>query len=637
MQRPADVLWMVLLCNYAGLLVVCRAFAKPDTWHEPLATLWMGTVYLTYPLLYLLPAVALAWLGERLATRLAGDTRGELFTALAWGTTPLVFASIQLVIYSDRRIHEIYGFHLNGFVWNLVSTPGGLASLGAGRSTWVAAAAVAGSLLLAETALVAAAFRWSGSARLPALRSRRLLAGFALTVAVLSLGERVAYGISHLRGYEPVLARSDAFPFYMPLSFDGLARRLGVRPMEADAFRAELGDVRVRYPLAPIRFRPDTPRSNVVVLCAESLRADALGPELMPATWRLAEDASRYTQHLSSGNGTRMGVFGLLYGLPGPYWFPFLAERRGPVLISALRDRGYEVRGFTSDDFHYPEFDRTVFAEVDRSALREGGDSGRKSWQRDREQVDAIRDYLDARDPVRPFFLYAFFESPHARYDFPPETAVRTPYLSDLDYVTMDPERDIAGIRNRYWNSVRHLDTQLARVFDALAEHDLLDSTILVVTGDHGEEFLEHGRWGHNSAFSEEQIRVPFVLRLPGHRPTVVDRLTSHLDVVPTLFDALGVVNPASDYGLGRSLLAADPPHPYALVSDWSRLAYVDRDAKATFPTRRVTFFQHEVADRRDAPIAEPDAWLRAHAIDFAAVLSELARFMPTASASPHS
>jgi membrane-anchored protein YejM (alkaline phosphatase superfamily) len=160
----------------------------------------------------------------------------------------------------------------------------------------------------------------------------------------------------------------------------------------------------------------------------------------------------------------------------------------------------------------------------------------------------------------------------------------------------------------------------------------LLDSTIVIVTGDHGEEFLEHGRWGHNSAFSERQIRTPLVVRVPGRAPAVVDRVTSHLDVAPTLLEALGAENPPSDYALGTNLFAENTD-PHALVSDWSRLAYVDATGKATFPTRRVAFFQRDVADRRDAPLADADAWLAAHAGRFTSLLADLGRFTSRSSA----
>jgi membrane-anchored protein YejM (alkaline phosphatase superfamily) len=614
---------LVLAANDLALLGVCSAFVASDAFASALGGAWMVAVYLTYPLFYLAPAALVAWLGERAIRGAARGARGPLVSAIAWTPAVVAFSAVQVVLYADRRVHALYGFHLNGFVWNLLTTSGGLASLGAGPTAELAAGGLVAAIAAAEAGVVAVAVRLA--ARRRSFVSRRALVAIAVGVTLVSCGERLTYAAARLYDYRPVLAYGDAFPFYLTSSFGHLARTLGIGPPRARRRTAGLpAGAELAYPLRPIAFRADAPRWNVVVLCSESLRADALDTELMPATWRFASAATRFTAHVSAGNGTRMGVFGLFYGLPGPYWFELLDRERGPVLLDALQRRGYDVRGFTSAVFEYPEFDRTVFADVDRSHLRE--ERVGRSWERDRALVDDIGRFLAERDRSQPFFLYAFFESPHARYDFPPETAIRTPYLADFDYVTMDVHRDIALIRNRYWNSVRHLDTQLARVFDALAANGLTDSTIVVVTGDHGEEFLEAGHWGHNSAFTEGQIRTPFVLRVPGRAPAVETRLTSHLDVAPTLLDALGAENPPSDYALGTSLLSA-ADEPFAVVSDWSRLAYVDATGKATFPTRRVTFFQQEVANRDDRPLADASAWLAAHADRFKAVLSGLGRF----------
>jgi len=616
-EKPASSaapLWLFLLANYAVAVVLCAGFVPREALGAPETALWIAAVWLTYPLFYLLPAFALGWIGHRLLARLAG--------VAAFAPAIAAFAAVQLGLLADLRIHALYGFHLNGFVWNLVTTRGGIESLGAGAGTLAEAGVVAAFALAAQALLLAGLARAARGVAF--LRSRAFAAGFLACIAVLSVSERIVYAGAQLRDYGPLLQWSGAFPFYLPLRVDRLARRIGVPVAHAAPLRAGLTDAHLSYPRAPIAFRPDAPRWNVVVLCAESLRADALDPERMPATWRFAEGATRFAQHVSAGNGTRMGVFGLFYGLPGPYWFKLLDRKRGPALIRALLERGYDVRGFTSDKFSYPEFDRTVFADVPREALREGG--GGPGWKRDREQVGAILDYLAARDRARPFFLYMFFESPHAPYEFPPETAVRTPYLDDLDYLTMDLTRDIEKIENRYWNAVRHLDTQLDRVFAALETEGLLDSTIVVVTGDHGEEFLEKGRWGHNSEFDEEQIRVPLALHAPGRAPAVIERLTSHLDLPATLLTLLGATNPPSDYSLGESLLEA-PERPYVLVSDWSRVAYVDAEGKATFPMQPQGWFKQSVTDRRDAPVPDPGAWLRARTPAFGRVLSDLARF----------
>jgi len=613
-SRPTALLWLFLLANYAVQLAICAGFVTGDALRAPGPALWIAAVWLSYSLFYLLPAFGLAWLAQRLL--------GRFGAVVAWAPAVALFAAVQLGVYADRRIHEIYGFHINGFVWNILTTRGGVESLGVGSTAMAEALGLATLVVACEAALLAALARRAHV--LGAWRSRRFVLSFLVALLMLSQGEHLVYAAAHARAYNPILQWTAAFPLYVPVKMDEVAKRWGLAVVRSELFDVGLESSRLAYPRRPLAFRPGAPRWNVIVLCAESLRADALDSEVMPATWRFAGQATRFTQHISGGNGTRMGVFGLFYGLPGPYWFEILDQGRGPVLVRALQDRGYDVRGWTSDKFSYPEFDRTVFADVERTKLSEGGPGD--GWQRDRAQVGSIIEFLAQRERAQPFFLYMFFESPHAPYRFPPETAIRTPYLADLDYLTMNLQRDIQRIENRYWNSVRHLDTQLERIFEALAAQELLDSTIVVVTGDHGEEFLEKGLWGHNSEFHEEQIRVPLVLRVPGRAPAVVERMSSHLDVPATLLALLGVTNAPEDYSLGQSLLDG-PSRPYALVSDWSRVGYVDADGKVSFGMKPQGWFKEVVTDRRDAPLTDPGGWMRARTAIFAHLLADLARF----------
>jgi membrane-anchored protein YejM (alkaline phosphatase superfamily) len=624
--RPGSFHWLagLLLGNYAVLLCVSARFLPGAVLHEPFAGAWAAAVWLTYPLLYLLPALALSGVACR-ALSAALARRPRTAARLSVGLAALAFSIVQLLILADERVHALYGFHLNGFVWNLLVTPGGIRALGAGPETYLAVALLVTVVFALEAALAFGAERLGRSAFGVRLVARPVLVSLLVGFVVLSGFERLAFGASRVSGYTPILEQEEAFPFYQRTSFNSLAERLGFSLAKLGSWHVGLGRGQLAYPLHPLTFRADAPRSNVLVLCAESLRADALTPEQMPATWQFAQRGLRFEQHLSGGNGTRMGVFGLFYGLPGSYWFRFLNAKRGPALVRALLDRGYDVRGFTADDFSYPEFDQTVFADLGPAQLREGVPG--KSWERDRAMAEEIVEYLEQRDPDRPFFLYAFFESPHARYDFPPETAVFEPYLRSFDYVTMNLERDIDAIHNRYRNSVRHLDTQYQRVLRALEERGLLSSTLVVITGDHGEEFLENGRWGHNSAFSEEQIRVPLLLSLPGGEHGVVDHLTSHLDLPATLLEALGVENPPEDYSLGHSMLSG-PPRRWALVSDWSQVEYVDGEGKVTFPMRAASLLRQRVADRADAPLADPSGYLGARTASFAQVMTQIGRFI---------
>jgi hypothetical protein len=102
----------------------------------------------------------------------------------------------------------------------------------------------------------------------------------------------------------------------------------------------------------------------------ESLRHDALTPQLMPNTSRWRRPRACVDHHFSTGNATRYGLFGLLYGLPGGYWPSMLDEQRGSQLFQVLGQQGYDLHLYGSAPLYSPEFDRTAFADVATSCTR---------------------------------------------------------------------------------------------------------------------------------------------------------------------------------------------------------------------------------------------------------------------------
>jgi membrane-anchored protein YejM (alkaline phosphatase superfamily) len=262
---------------------------------------------------------------------------------------------------------------------------------------------------------------------------------------------------------------------------------------------------------------------------------------------------------------------------------------------------------FTSAKFSYPEFDRTIFRNIPSAQLHEA-DETQPGWRRDQINVGQMLDFVTKRDQSRPFFTFMFFESPHSRYYFPPESVIRKPYRDDINYATLDSDvlaKDIVPIKNRYLNAVHHLDSQFGRVFDYLQQNGLLDSTIVILLGDHGEEFMEHGYWGHNSTFTDQQTRTPLVLWVPGKAPGVQDKLTSHMDVVPTLMPLLGVSNPTGDYAIGLDLFSVKQ-RTSTYLADWSRVAYVDNEVKIVMPIKFNGLLRSKISTVTDEAI--PDA-----------------------------
>lgn len=87
-----------------------------------------------------------------------------------------------------------------------------------------------------------------------------------------------------------------------------------------------------------------------------------------------------------------------------------------------------------------------------------------------------------------------------------------------------------------------------------MEEKGLLDNTVVILTGDHGQEFNENKKnfWGHNGNFSSSQIAVPLICHFPGRKPEVMNHRTTHYDIVPTLMkNYLGVNNDLNDYSMG--------------------------------------------------------------------------------------
>lgn len=122
-------------------------------------------------------------------------------------------------------------------------------------------------------------------------------------------------------------------------------------------------------------------------------------------------------------------------------------------------------------------------------------------------------------------------------------------------------EADVNHLIDLYDAQIRQLDTELSRLVTALRKRDLLERTLLVVTSDHGEEFLEHGRVEHFIPTYQQTLRVPLILRGPGvERGVRVETPVSSVDIVPTVLGLAGAPVPSGLDGLDVSDLWRPAP-----------------------------------------------------------------------------
>lgn len=167
--------------------------------------------------------------------------------------------------------------------------------------------------------------------------------------------------------------------------------------------------------------------------------------------------------------------------------------------------------------------------------------------------------YLDVHGPYRPPGTYLERDLPPSRVESLNEHLA----AGDTDLT----ERDLADLEALYDGELRYVDAELERLFEALEERGRLAETAVVVTADHGEEFMDHGRLGHHPDLYDELVHVPLLVWLPpGARESLdvtatgrVSGQVSLLDVAPTVTDLLGV-DQDPRFG-GRSVLR-ESGHP---------------------------------------------------------------------------
>ena len=456
---------------------------------------------------------------------------------------------LQVLWYTDTRIFNIFRYHFNAHVWNLLSTEGSDDSVHLG---WQVSLAIVLGLSLGSAVQYLLWRRWLLKAEELRVEDRlpqRLLRPGLMWCVVLLGGifiEKSIYAQADLNDDKQITALGRYFPAYPKIPAQDFARDvLGLEEYGSAPPRVEiLPEQRLDYPHLAPELDPAGARPNVLFVVVDCWRADMLGPELTPFLWEFRERCLQFDDHWSGGNSTRFGLFSMLYGLHGSYWFPVLAEGRSPVLLDTLSEAGYDIGAFAAADMHYPELRSTVWSQVEEGV--HDMFPAETNWERDLQARAALLEWVDAReDPDDPFFGFYLVDSPHPTYGFPPDEAPYQPIAEEINYLAMSrttgplPEV-LEGVFNRYRNAVHHADELIRVLVEELEQRGLLEDTLLVITGDHGEEFRENGYFGHTSNFTPEQCAVPLLLHGAGIEPGRVERPTSHVDLPATVLELLG-------------------------------------------------------------------------------------------------
>ena len=352
--------------------------------------------------------------------------------------------------------------------------------------------------------------------------------------------------------------------------------------------------------------QPEPPRPRGVLLVSiDSLRADHLSsygyrsptapdePTSPRIDAEVAASGMSFDQAVSTTSWTLPAHMALLTGqldeLHG-VTLPSRLHPSHPLLAEVLAEAGWRTAGFFSGPNLHPwyGFDRgferyvdcsnapienaALFDLEDPDSLRAMKDAQRDSHQgiTSPEVVEAFADWWGTVDQGEPFLAFVHLWDVHFDYAAPAEHDVFYPgYAGDLDGANFwrleqqdpRPPDDVARLRSLYDAEIRFTDLHVGRLLELLRASGRLDDTLVIVTSDHGEEFFEHGHFGHNRTLFEEVVRVPLIVRWPGQvQVGRTDEVVSLADVMPTVLDLAGVAAPPGLWGRSFAPLLRGEP-----------------------------------------------------------------------------
>jgi len=173
-----------------------------------------------------------------------------------------------------------------------------------------------------------------------------------------------------------------------------------------------------------------------------------------------------------------------------------------------------------------------------------------------------------------PFFLFIHYYDPHAPY-LPPD-GYSLLFREDENTEITESERHKRYLLSQYDGEIAYLDYHLGKIFEKLKELKIYDSTMIIITSDHGEFFGEHECWTHGYELYQEVLKVPLIIKYPSNyvKTGVYQERVSLVDIMPTILYVLGLPIPKEVQGAalceGESKVMAEVyRHAYRSIPEW--------------------------------------------------------------------
>jgi len=275
-------------------------------------------------------------------------------------------------------------------------------------------------------------------------------------------------------------------------------------------------------------------KKNIIFIISESHRADVLDKDNTPTIFKFSQkkDVINPKYGYSSAHFTLFSLFSMWYSIYGYNYEVFKIKYDNSAILNLFKRNNYKRVLLTTSDLSY-EDSKKMIKQFDLY----------KKFKFDYELLDYLKKYYSQNlDSNGPYLLYIFLGDSHYGYRSKPEFRKYKPYYeykslaADMSGMT---NKDKDKLFNRYKNSIYYTDYKFNKILNEILSPKDRDDSIIIFTGDHGEQFWEHGLFGHVGfkTYYKQNILVPLFIQIPGLTDKKDIFLASHLDIWPTILD----------------------------------------------------------------------------------------------------
>lgn len=299
--------------------------------------------------------------------------------------------------------------------------------------------------------------------------------------------------------------------------------------------KPSLDEKGLRAQLPPLQLQYTT---NIYLFVVEAFRKDHIQQKITPHLFALSQKNLCETG-ISSANSTHQSWYSIFHSNYPFYWKTTKSDwKNGGLPLQMLKNAGYKIRVYASTDLKYFAMDQLLFG-TNTQLLEAYHDFSLQTSlspaERDKLAIEKLKeDILKHRE--KNVFI-TFIDSTHSNYNWTEDFPVKFKPIADpINYLEISTFRNsLDSIKNRYKNACRFVDFLLRDTFTHLKKHNLYDTALICVTGDHGEEFYEEGAIFHGTHLNRYQTQIPIIFQIPKPKISKKVSYAGHVDIFPTL------------------------------------------------------------------------------------------------------